>query len=142
DQAERVAALAGPEEPGEKVVVLGKLCPAALLHKGDEGLVYLFLERLQALDILFLFRLERIEDGLVAAGGMDPALHADLLDEFLEAEPGGDNADRAHDRGGIGDDLVSRKRDHVAARGRHVFDEDVDPPLLLFRKVADALVDE
>src|SRR5690606_16952427 len=84
DQAELEALLRRPEHAGEKVRVVGELRAAPFLHHVDEGLVDFELQLLQPLDVLWLFRLERVEDRLVLASRVDAALDADLLQEFLE----------------------------------------------------------
>ena len=53
-----------------------------------------------------------------------------------------DDADRADDRVRIGDDLVGRAGDHVAAGGAGVFDEGDDLTLFLLRQFADAAEDQ
>ena len=100
------------------------------------------LQRLQPLDVLRLLRQERIEHRLVLAGGVEPPLDADLLDQLVEAERRADHADRADDRGGIGDDLVGRAGDHVAAGGGDVLDERQHRKLLLVGECADAAMDQ
>ena len=84
------------------------------------------LELLQALDVLRILRPERVEHGLVAAGRVDPPLDAEPLDQPVEAEARRDHADRADDRGRVGEDLVARAGDHVAAGRRRVLDEHED----------------
>src|SRR5690606_4204388 len=100
------------------------------------------LQGFQVLDLLFALRLERIEDRLVAAGGIDAPLDADLLEHFREAETARDDADGADDRSRVGKDLVAGERDHVAARGSDILDEDQHMLVLLSRKITDALEDQ
>ncbi|MNS44730.1 hypothetical protein D3C72_771800 [compost metagenome] len=99
------------------------------------------LKRLQVVDIAFLFRLEGIKDDLVLAGRIDTALHAELLQHFRKTETTGNDTDRTDDGGGIGDDLVAGKRDHVTAGGCNVLHEDQDLLFLLLGKLADAVID-
>ena len=79
---------------------------------------------------------------LLIARGVDAPLDADLVDQLGESERRADHADRADDRGRIGEDLVGRARDHVAARGRDILDEGDDRHFLLGRELADALEDQ
>ena len=76
---------------------------------------------------------------LVRAGGIDAALHADLVDHLVEAEGGGDHADRADDRACVGIDLIAGEREHVAARGGDILGEHIDLEILLLGERADAL---
>ncbi len=62
DEAEFQAACAAPEQAGKDRRIVSQLTGATLAHHGDEDLVDFELQALQVLDILFLFRLERIED--------------------------------------------------------------------------------
>ena len=98
--------------------------------------------RLQPLHVLGLLRQERIEHRLVLARGVEPPLDADLLDQLVEAERAADHADRADDGGCIGDDLVGRAGDHVAAGRRDILDEGDHRHLLLVGERADAPVDQ
>src|SRR5262249_61246276 len=84
---------------------------------------------------------EWIEHRLVPAGGVEPTLDAEPLDRLLEAEGTADHADRTEDRRGIAENLVARTRDHVAAGGRDVLDEDQHRQLLFRRELLDAPVD-
>ena len=57
---------------------------------------------------------------------MDPALDAVARDELLETEPRGNHADGADEGVLVGPDLVGRRRQPVAARGRDILDEGED----------------
>jgi len=140
DQAHLEAALGGPEFTREQRRV-GALQAgaAALAHPVLEAVVDLDLQARQALDVVGLLRAKRIEHRLALARGMDAALDAEAGDEILEAEARADHADRAHDRGGIGDDLVGGAGQPIAARGGDILDEGDHRQLLLGRQQADAL---
>ena len=104
DQAE-FAALAGRSRysPENKVVFTAvELAAAARLHQIDEARVDFPLDRLEPRHVLGLLRQERIEHRLVLAGGVEPPLDADLLDQLGEAERAADHADRTDDRGRVG----------------------------------------
>ena len=73
---------------------------------------------------------------------MDTALDAELVDQALEAEAGGNDPNRADDGADIDDDLVGGAGDHVAARCSDILDSGDDALLLLLRQRADALVDQ
>ena len=64
------------------------------------------------------------------------------LDQAVEAETRRDDADRADDGGRVGEDLVARAGDHVAAGSRRVLDEDEDRQLLLLGERANAAEDQ
>ncbi len=67
--------LPDPNLAGEEVVA-GEPCAPARLHLGDEVVVNLRLEPLQPRDVLRPLGAERVEQALVLAGGVDPALDA------------------------------------------------------------------
>ena len=123
-------------------VVALELGAAALAHPVLEAVVDLGLQPLQALDVLGILVAKRIEHRLLVARGMDTPLDAEACDQVLEAEARRDHADRADDRGGIGDDLVGGAGEPVAARGGDVLDEGDHRQLLLARQQADALADQ
>ena len=60
----------------------------------------------------------------------------------LQAEGGGDHADRAHDRAWVGIDLVAGEREQIAAGGGDVLGEDIDLEVLLGGERPDALIDQ
>src|SRR5262249_6701087 len=98
-ESQRDRGFAGPIFPGEQNV-LAALEPAAatLLHQRDKDRMDLVLKRLDARNVVGIFRLEWIEHRLVLAGGIEPALDANLLDQFLKAEGAANDADRSQDR--------------------------------------------
>ena len=110
------------------------LAPRRDFTRSMKARVDVLLDRLEARDVLGVLGQERIEHRLVGAGRIDAPLDADLLDQLGKAERRADHADRADDRGRVGDDLVGRAGDHVAARGRDVLDEGDDRALLLARR--------
>ena len=75
-------------------------------------------------------------------GRVDAPLDADLAHQLDEAEAGGDDADRADDRGRVDDDLVAGAGDHVAAGGADILHEDEHRLFVLLGERADALVDQ
>ena len=99
-------------------------------------------KRVQPRDVLGVLRPERVEQRLALAGGVDAPLDAERCDQLLEAEAGADHADRADDRGCVGEDLVGGAGQPVAARGRHVLDEGKHRQLLLVGQRADAPGDQ
>src|SRR5690606_22172952 len=103
----------------EEVAPVRQPRAAALLHPADELAMDRLLQPVQALDILLALGAERVPEGLLLARGVDAPLDAELPDGVVEAEAGGDDADRANDRAGIGVDLVRRAGQPVPARGRH-----------------------
>ena len=116
-----------PVEPGA----------AARPHLVDEVRVDRRLQALQPLHVLRPLGAERVEQALVLAGGVDPALDAVPGDQVLEAEGGRDHPDRADDAVGVEMDPVGRGRQPVAARGGDVLDEGVHRHLLLVGQPAD-----
>jgi hypothetical protein len=104
--------------------------------------VDLALQALQALDVLRLFGPKGVEHRLALARGVHAPLDADARDQVLKAETRADDADRAHDRMGIDDDLVGGAGEPVAAGRRHVLDEGDHLHALLVRQQADALGDQ
>src|SRR5690606_3430350 len=108
DEAEFERLPPRPEGPREKLVLRSCQSRApALLDEGYEGFMDVLLQRAQTRDVLGLLGLERIENRLVRTRGVDAAIDAELLDGLVEAEACRDDADRAHDRRGIGIDLVA-----------------------------------
>ena len=114
-----------PVFAGEQVVFAAvELAAAPRLHQLDEALVDSSLDRLQALDVLRVFRQERIEHRLVDRPTCRCRRSTPIFSiSLVKAERAADHADRADDRGRIGDDLVGRAGDHVAAGGRDILDE-------------------
>src|SRR5215211_6778884 len=109
DEAEIERLRPDPEGAGEEIVVgIVELFAPAVTDEADEHIVDLALESLQAHHIFRILGPERIEHRLALAGGMHPPLDADALDQFMEAEARGNDADRADDGGRIGIDLVRR----------------------------------
>ena len=104
--------------------------------------MHVALQRLDALDVGRLLGKKGIERVLALAGGIDAALHADAVDQLVDAEGRGDDADRADDRAWIGVDLVARAREQIAAGGRDILGEDIDLEILLGGERADALIDQ
>ena len=62
--------------------LLLRFAPAPFFDQSNEVLVDVFLDRLDAFDVLRFFRLKRIEHHFALAGGVEPALHAELLHQF------------------------------------------------------------
>ena len=122
---------------GEKVVA-GQPSAPPRLHLGDEVVVNLRLEPLQAQNVLRPFGTEGIEHALVLAGGVDPAFDAVAGDQVLKAEGRGDHPDRAGDAVGIKVDHVGGGGEPVAAGGRDVLDEGVDRDLELVGEATNA----
>ena len=115
---------------------------AALLHELDEAVVDFLLHHLEAFNVVGLFRQERIEHRLVLAGGIEPALDAELVHQLGKTEGAADHADRADDGRAVADDLVGGTGDHVTAGGGDVLREG-DHRLGLFgREFADAAIDQ
>ena len=143
DQAHLQPALGRPEFAGEqrRIVALEPRA-AALAHPVLEAVMDLDLQALQAFDILGVFGTKGIEHPLALARCVDAPLDAEAGEQVLEPEARGDHPDRAHDRGGVGDDLVGGTGQPVAARGRHILDEGDHRQLLLGRQQADALGDQ
>ena len=102
-----------------------------------EGIVDFRLDRLQTDDIVVVFRLERVEHGLAGARSVDMPLDAVARDQVLEAKAGGDDADGADDRAGVGVDLVSGTGEPVASGCGHVLREGEDGNLLFIGKLPD-----
>ena len=92
---------------------------------------------LQPRRILRALRPEGVPEAFLGAGRAQPPLHPQPFQRAGEAEAGGDDADRAQDARRIGDDLVRRAGDPVAARGRGILDAGDDGDLLLLRQAAD-----
>src|SRR6476619_3334882 len=143
DQPELERLPAGPELAGEEVVSsLLDAHATSRLDEIDELGMRVALDGLDPLHVFLLHRQERVERGLVAAGSIDAALDADLVDQLVQTEGGGDDADRADDRACIGIDLVAGDREQVASRRGDVLGEHIDLQTLLLGKRADALVDQ
>jgi hypothetical protein len=104
--------------------------------------MHVALDGLDALDIILLHRQEGVERRLVAARGIDAALDADLVDQLVQTEGGGDDADRADDRACIGVDLIAGDREQVASRRGDVLGKHIDLQILLLGERSDALVDQ
>ena len=138
-----IAACAVQNSPENNVFSLPcSLAAAAFLDQRDEVLVDVLLDRLDALHVLRLLRQERIEHHLALAGGVEPALDAELFHQLGEAERAADHADRADDRKGIADDLVGGAGQHVAAGGADILDEGDDRKLLFLGQLPDAAEDQ
>src|SRR5262245_1564824 len=133
----------GPELTGEEAVsCLLDADATPRLDEIDELSMHVALDGLDALDGLLLHRDDVAERRLVAAGGIDAPLDADLVDQLVQTERGGDDADRADDRACIGIDLVAGDREQVASRRGDVLGKHVDLQILLLRECSDALVDQ
>ena len=71
---------------------------------------------------------------------MEAPLDAEPPDQPVEAEAGGDHADRADERGFLGQDLVAGERQPIAARRRDILGEGEDRHALFVGELADAPV--
>src|SRR4029450_11336838 len=88
---------AGPVLAGEQVS-LGtcETGPTALLHQRDEVIMDLTLDQPEPLDLISLFRQERIEHRLALARRIDAALDAEFLQEPWKSERDAEASDLAH----------------------------------------------
>src|SRR5262249_27666529 len=100
----------------ELVLAAAELCAAARAHQLLEAVVHVPLHARQALDAARILGEEGVEQRLALAGGIEPALHAEPLQDVAEAEGGADDADRAEHRGLLGVELIGGQRQPVAAR--------------------------
>src|SRR5262245_34490251 len=100
------------------------------------------LQVLEQRHVLGTFWPERIERAFVLADSMNAPFNSEPVDELVETEAGRDNADGANDGGGVGIDFIAGEGEEVAARGRDVLAEDVDPLLLLLGELPDAAEDQ
>src|SRR5271165_1152137 len=115
---------------------------AAFLYQLDEPFMDFPLHALEALHILRVLGQKRIEHRLVLAGGIEPSLDAELVDQLGETERTADHPNRADDRRWVANDLVRGAGNHVAARSRHVFGKRDHRAAVLRRKLANAAVDQ
>ena len=99
---------------------------APFFHAVDELLVGGIQHLLPELGLLGLLRLERIEERLVLAGGIDAPLDTELLHGADETEAGRRHADGADQAGLVGVDLVGGAGDVVGAGGTQVADHRID----------------
>ena len=95
-------------------------------HAVDELLVGGIQHLLPELGLLGLLRLERIEERLVLAGGIDASLDTELLHGADETEAGRRHADGTDQAGLVGVDLVGGAGDVVGAGGTQVADHRID----------------
>ncbi len=89
-----------------------------------------------------LFRLERIEHGLLVAGRMQAAFHPQLFDQALQAESARHHTDGTDDGGRIRIDFIGGAGQPVAARRGDVFGEGDDRDLLFVGQLPDAAGDQ
>ena len=95
----------------------------------------------QPLDILWLYRQKRVEQGFVRAGGIEPALDAEPIDQPGKAKAGADHADRSEKRGFLAKDFVAGERQPISARSRDIFGKGDDRNVLLVCELANAAID-
>src|SRR4051812_871031 len=118
DEAEPLRLGAGPDRAGEERVPIAFEPPGpAALDERHEHRVDLRLDALEARDVLRPFRAERVEHRLAGACGMEAALDAEAVEQLVEAEACRDDADRADERGRVGENLVAGAGEHIAAGG-------------------------
>src|SRR5829696_1375423 len=129
DEAELERLGAGPDRAGEERVPLALEPPGpAALDERHEHRVDLRLDAFEAGDVLRPFRAERVEHRLAGPGRMEAALDAEAVQELVEAEPRRDDADRADERGRVGENLVAGAGQHIAA-GRGGRSDATAPPI-------------
>src|SRR5262249_6985728 len=134
---------AGPKRAREQLALFSlEFSLPARAHHLLEAFVHFLLQRLEMCGVARIFRLERIEHRLALARRVYATVDADLLDQLLETEAGGNDADRTDDRILVRVNLVARKQQHVAAGGGDVFAEGHDLDALLRRERADTIVDQ
>ena len=75
-------------------------------------------DAVQSGDVIRVLGTERVEHRLLGAGGVQAALDTEAADRLGEAEARVQHADRADDRVGLGEHLVSGERQPIAARRR------------------------
>src|SRR5699024_833032 len=95
----------------------------------------------KACNILLSLGLERVPEGFLFARGMDAPLDTNPRDRLGKAETGGDDTDRADNRGGICIDLIRRAGQPIAARSGDSGAEGKDRHLALGGKAPDARAD-
>src|SRR5215217_1355993 len=116
DEAEFERLGTGPDRAGEERLPVALEPPApAALDERHEHRVDLRLDALEARDVLRPFRAERVEHRLAGPGGMEAALDAEAVEQLVEAEPRRYDADRADERGRVGENLVAGAGEHIAA---------------------------
>ena len=103
-----------------------------------EGQVDVLLQFGQAGDVGGIFRQKRVEQRFALAGGVEPPLDAQPVDQPGDAEPGRDDADRTEQRGLLGVDLIARQRQPIAARGCDILGKGKDRHALFLGQLADA----
>ena len=143
DEAQLEGGVRGPVLPAEHGRLLAhQPRAAARLHMLDEDLVDVAQVPLDDPHVRFLDGLEGVVDGLVVPGGVGPAVHPQLIDELVAAEPHHDHTNAAHDGAPRRVDLGAGAGQPVAARGRHVLHEDDDGNVGLLRLPLDVGADE
>src|SRR5207249_4535920 len=86
NEPELKGAAAGPVLPGEQGFFWAVELAPSRLHEPDEVLMDILLQRLEPLDILGLFRQERIEHRLALTGSIEPPLDAQFVQQSVEAK--------------------------------------------------------
>ena len=106
----------GPEGAREQLVVLAPEPPGPpRLDEVLEGGMDIRLQAEEMFNVFGLLRAERVQHGFRLARRMDPPLDPQLPHRLDEAETGGNDADRADHGTVVGEDLVTRAGQPVAA---------------------------
>src|SRR3990167_2192930 len=125
-QAEFHRLLAAPEKAAEHFGRFLQALTAAGFDHRDELLVNLVQHDLRKGALTFALRAEGIEKAFVFTGGLQPALHAQLVHQAGKAEAVHQYADAADDAGFVDKYLVSRHGDVVSGRCAGFFLHGVD----------------
>ena len=127
DQAKLERLPAGPELAGEKL--LSRLVDArptpALTRSMNSACTSRWMALIRSTSSAFSGR-KGSSVVFVAPCGIDAPLDADLVDQLVQAEGRGDDADRADNRACIGIDLVAGDREQIASRRGDVLGEHID----------------
>ena len=79
------------------------------------------------------FRREGVAHAFVAAGGSQAAFDTDFVHQLRKVEAAADDTYAAHQAGRVGIDFVRRRGDVVAAGSTHVFGNDIQRDVFVFR---------
>ena len=79
------------------------------------------------------FRREGVAHAFIAAGGFQTAFDTDFIHQPRKVEAAADDAYAAHQAGRVGIDFVRSRGNVVAARSTHVFGNDIQRDVFVFR---------
>lgn len=142
DEEERGGGGEGKEKEDEKIGIVEKIEGEKIIKNVDEGGVDLKMKWFKKLDVIGILRMERIECKIVDERSIEKKIKKDIIKKLGKEERGRKEEDGEKDGGGVGDDLVERKRDNVEEGGRKILKEEEKIILMLKGKIEDEEIDK